>query len=101
MSPRRRACGLWPESTRGEASRRRSIERLYEGEGYSPLENSEDRYTLTMCGQCGQEFEQPDMAHCPFHETSICSLCCTLEKKCHDMCKKPLQVGNKPEARTT
>jgi hypothetical protein len=27
------------------------------------------------------------MAECPFHSGPICSLCCTLEKTCDDMCK--------------
>jgi len=38
---------------------------------------------------CGQSYELPDMAGCPFHEGAICSLCCSLEKTCHDMCKAP------------
>jgi purine-cytosine permease-like protein len=44
--------------------------------------------TLT-CARCQGEFERPDMAACPYHEGAICSLCCSLEKGCHDMCKKP------------
>jgi purine-cytosine permease-like protein len=39
------------------------------------------------CIVCGERYELPDMAGCPFHEGAICSLCCTLEKTCHDMCK--------------
>jgi purine-cytosine permease-like protein len=39
------------------------------------------------CTVCGQGYEAPDMAGCPFHGGPICSLCCTLEKACHDMCK--------------
>jgi purine-cytosine permease-like protein len=39
------------------------------------------------CVMCGQHYEIPDMAGCPFHTGAICSLCCTLEKSCHDMCK--------------
>ncbi|MGI8902655.1 MAG: purine-cytosine permease family protein [Solirubrobacteraceae bacterium] len=39
------------------------------------------------CTVCGESYEAPDMASCPFHEAPICSLCCTLEKSCHDMCK--------------
>jgi hypothetical protein len=27
------------------------------------------------------------MAACPFHNGAICSLCCSLEKNCHDVCK--------------
>lgn len=40
-----------------------------EGSTSARLENDDDRYALTMCSQCAHEFEQPDMAHCPFHET--------------------------------
>jgi len=39
------------------------------------------------CTVCDQAYEAPDMAQCPFHSGPICSLCCTLEKQCHDMCK--------------
>jgi purine-cytosine permease-like protein len=42
--------------------------------------------TLT-CAVCAEDFERPDMAGCPFHEGAICSLCCSLEKNCHDSCK--------------
>ncbi len=41
------------------------------------------------CVTCGDAFERPDMAACPHHEGTICSLCCSLEKACHDSCKKP------------
>jgi purine-cytosine permease-like protein len=40
------------------------------------------------CVVCTTSFERPDMAGCPFHDGPICSLCCSLDKKCHDMCKK-------------
>ena len=50
--------------------------------------------TLT-CTVCADAFERPDMAGCPFHEGAICSLCCSLEKNCHDACKKtgPVDLG--------
>jgi hypothetical protein len=41
------------------------------------------------CVTCTDDYETPDMTYCPYHKGSICSLCCTLEKECHDMCKKP------------
>ncbi|MFD1675346.1 purine-cytosine permease family protein [Alicyclobacillus fodiniaquatilis] len=44
--------------------------------------------STTLCANCGYEYEQEDMLDCPFHKGSICSLCCSLEKNCHDMCKK-------------
>lgn len=52
------------------------------------LEHHDDQLVLT-CVVCGDSYESPDMTSCPFNEGNICSLCCTLEKKCHDMCKKP------------
>jgi hypothetical protein len=36
---------------------------------------------------CHEEFEMPDVALCPFHSGAICSLCCTLESSCKDVCK--------------
>jgi purine-cytosine permease-like protein len=41
------------------------------------------------CTVCQTSFERPDMAGCPFHDGPICSLCCSLEKNCHDICKTP------------
>src|SRR5690606_7199673 len=32
-------------------------------------------------------FESEDMAWCPAYGAPICSLCCTLESRCHDRCK--------------
>jgi purine-cytosine permease-like protein len=39
------------------------------------------------CAVCGNAFERPDMAACPYHDGTICSLCCSLDKNCHDSCK--------------
>ncbi|MCC6828888.1 MAG: response regulator [Novosphingobium sp.] len=40
------------------------------------------------CGVCENRFEAPDMAFCPVYNGPICSLCCTLEARCHDACKE-------------
>ena len=40
-----------------------------------------------MCSVCDNAFESEDMAHCPAYDAPICSLCCTLESRCHDRCK--------------
>jgi purine-cytosine permease-like protein len=45
------------------------------------------------CVACGESFERPDMAACPHHGDAICSLCCSLEKACHDSCKRPARGG--------
>jgi len=41
----------------------------------------------TACGVCGNAFEMPDVAYCPAYAAPICSLCCTLDARCHDACK--------------
>lgn len=40
------------------------------------------------CVICENTFETADTAHCPFYSGAICSLCCTLETRCHDACKQ-------------
>lgn len=40
-----------------------------------------------LCTVCEGTFEAPDMATCPAYGGGICSLCCTLEARCHDLCK--------------
>ena len=39
------------------------------------------------CSVCTLPFESEDMAWCPAYGAPICSLCCTLESRCHDSCK--------------
>jgi signal transduction histidine kinase/CheY-like chemotaxis protein len=41
-----------------------------------------------VCTVCENTFERPDMAFCPVYQGTICSLCCTLEARCHDACKE-------------
>lgn len=48
------------------------------------------------CVACGGSYERPDMAACPHHGDAICSLCCSLEKNCHDVCKKAPRGGPVP-----
>ncbi|MDT8990798.1 ATP-binding protein [Curvibacter sp. APW13] len=43
--------------------------------------------TELRCVVCEREYEGPDMAHCPAYQGPICSLCCTLDARCGDMCK--------------
>src|SRR5262249_54265654 len=39
------------------------------------------------CSICEHPFEPEDMAHCPAYAAPICSLCCSLDARCHDLCK--------------
>jgi purine-cytosine permease-like protein len=53
-----------------------------------PTVPADERSTQQVeCSVCHEEFEMPDVALCPFHSGAICSLCCTLESSCKDVCK--------------
>jgi len=45
------------------------------------------RLVARRCVICEREYEAPDMAHCPAYQGPICSLCCTLDARCGDVCK--------------
>jgi signal transduction histidine kinase/CheY-like chemotaxis protein len=51
----------------------------------NPVHNQQDE--TCQCSVCVNSFEQEDMAYCPYYEGSICSLCCSLDSNCIDMCK--------------
>ncbi|WP_431102111.1 hybrid sensor histidine kinase/response regulator [Roseateles noduli] len=42
---------------------------------------------VRRCVICERDYEGPDMAHCPAYRGPICSLCCTLDARCGDLCK--------------
>jgi signal transduction histidine kinase/DNA-binding NarL/FixJ family response regulator len=58
-----------------------------------PAADSSDAPTLCAvhaslrCVICERTYEGPDMAHCPAYQGPICSLCCTLDARCGDVCK--------------
>ncbi|NTV68908.1 MAG: response regulator [Azonexaceae bacterium] len=45
------------------------------------------------CSICEREYEGEDMAYCPAYQGAICSLCCTLDARCHDQCKPQASLG--------
>ncbi len=42
---------------------------------------------VITCSVCEHDFEPEDMAWCPAYAAPICSLCCSLDSRCHDLCK--------------
>ncbi|WP_201740920.1 ATP-binding protein [Acidovorax sp. BoFeN1] len=42
---------------------------------------------IVRCAVCENQFESEDMTRCPAYAAPICSLCCSLESRCHDRCK--------------
>ncbi len=45
------------------------------------------------CVICDNAFEHEDMAHCPAYGGTICSLCCSLDARCHDLCKEDARLS--------
>jgi signal transduction histidine kinase/DNA-binding NarL/FixJ family response regulator len=50
------------------------------------------------CSVCENAFESEDMAECPAYDAPICSLCCTLESRCHDRCKTDSRAAEQVRA---
>ncbi len=63
---------------------------ITKGKYYIARDNdlSKSDATHHTCEMCNTEYEQEDMAYCPFHDVKICSLCCSLDSTCYDSCKK-------------
>ena len=51
-----------------------------------------------VCSVCSNPFESEDMAWCPAYGAPICSLCCTLESRCHDRCKTESRTADQVRA---
>jgi signal transduction histidine kinase/CheY-like chemotaxis protein/purine-cytosine permease-like protein len=52
---------------------------------------------MVKCHVCENTFESEDMAGCPVYGAPICSLCCTLESRCHDRCKTSSRAAEQAE----
>ena len=46
------------------------------------------------CTICNKAYEGEDLAHCPAYGGHICSLCCTLDARCNDLCKPQARLGD-------
>lgn len=57
-----------------------------------PRQNWQANSTIT-CSICEHPFEPEDMAWCPAYAAPICSLCCSLDSRCHDMCKPKARLN--------
>jgi len=52
------------------------------------------RLSTLECRICEHAFEPEDMAYCPAYAAPICSLCCSLDARCHDLCKPKARLEN-------
>lgn len=46
-----------------------------------------EKVKKATCSVCQNTYEIEDVAYCPAYTGSICSLCCSLDSRCHDLCK--------------
>ena len=51
------------------------------------LQHNDELNSLLNCIICQQDYEVADSAYCPVYDGYICSLCCSLDARCHDRCK--------------
>ncbi len=52
-----------------------------------------DSTEVRRCVICERDYEGPDLAHCPAYCGPICSLCCTLDARCGDLCKPQARLS--------
>ncbi len=64
------------------------IAALTGGRFYIARQRQPDAAPSAQCVICENTFQSCDTAYCPAYAAPICSLCCTLEMRCHDMCKE-------------
>ncbi|WP_211222840.1 hybrid sensor histidine kinase/response regulator [Paludibacterium yongneupense] len=60
---------------------------LTRGRYYLARPADADTRRYRRCVVCEREYEAEDMAFCPAYQGGICSLCCTLDARCDDLCK--------------
>lgn len=69
-------------------------ENIYANSAHSGTMTSPIASTMTGtidCCICSQAYETPDVAFCPAYDGPICSLCCSLDARCNDICKTPME----------
>ncbi|NLR70231.1 response regulator [Novosphingobium sp. ERN07] len=61
---------------------------LTKGRFYIARQREGDSEPEKTCAVCECSYQTADTAHCPLYSGPICSMCCTLETRCHDLCKQ-------------
>lgn len=54
-----------------------------------------DKEQAMDCCVCQNNYESEDMAMCPAYDGPICSLCCSLDARCQDLCKEDQKVSER------
>ncbi len=64
------------------------------GRYYIARQSTELFTGLQQCVICEREYEVDDLAHCPAYLGNICSLCCSLDARCNDLCKPEARLSS-------
>lgn len=54
-----------------------------------------DQHQHVKCSICENNYETEDMAQCPAYDGYICSLCCSLDARCQDLCKTHQSISTR------
>lgn len=60
---------------------------LTRGRYYIARPSEAHNLSSNQCSICEKTYETSDMTLCPAYRGPICSLCCTLDGRCHDLCR--------------
>src|SRR5471030_2121162 len=82
--------GRYYIARRDDASREATIRFFAVGESAA---GGKPRTLVLRCCICERDYEGPDMAHCPAYQGPICSLCCSLDARCGDLCKPDARLA--------
>jgi purine-cytosine permease-like protein len=66
---------------------------ITDGRYYIARRQEDDPQLAHTCSICEKPYEREDMAYCPAYSGTICSLCCTLDVRCHDLCKPKARLS--------
>ena len=77
------------------------IAKITKGRYYIARQSNIDAIDISnsyQCSVCENHFETEDMSHCPAYGGHICSLCCSLDSRCQDMCKTDSRLAQQVPA---
>jgi signal transduction histidine kinase/CheY-like chemotaxis protein/purine-cytosine permease-like protein len=77
----------WWTKGRYYLARKPFVDELAPGDDGRPLSRVIRIKALHRCTVCERDYEADDTAHCPAYQGFICSLCCSLDARCQDLCK--------------
>lgn len=61
--------------------------RYYLNRDFKEPETAAGHTTDCHCEICDFSYDRKDTVFCPYFDSAVCSLCCTLETNCHEQCK--------------